>query len=127
MLGREGRSLQPAQGGGLVTAGPELVVAASFEGPACGSGCCAVLVTADTALSSLSSSALLAQQGLITPLLEAEKCSVFSIVTVCPVCAPSQLSSFLNTGEREKQTLLLVISSAVILSGPRSSLGTQSG
>lgn len=31
VLGREGRSLQPAQGGGLVTAGPELVVTASLR------------------------------------------------------------------------------------------------
>lgn len=57
------------------------------ECPACGSGCCAVLVTADTVLfSSLSSSVLLAQQGLITPLLEAEKRSVFVTVTVFVSC-----------------------------------------
>lgn len=42
------------------------------------------------------------------------------------MCTPTQLSLFLNTGEGEKQTLL-VISSAVSLPGPGSSLGAQLG
>lgn len=127
-LGQEGRSLQPAQGGGLVTVGPELVVAASLRVLHVGlSGCCAVLVTAGTALSSLSSSALLAQQGLLTPLLEAEKCSVFIAVPVFVLCVLPLRCCRFSALEKEKQTLLLVISSAVILSGPRSSLGAQSG
>lgn len=102
-LGQEGRSLQPAQGGGLVTVGPELVVAASLRVLHVGlSGCCAVLVTAGTALSSLSSSALLAQQGLLTPLLEAEKCSVFIAVPVFVLCVLPLRCCRFSALEKEK-------------------------
>lgn len=79
-----------------------------FVGPACGSGCCAVLVTAGTALFSLSSSALLAQQDLITPLLEAEKCSVFIIVAVFVPCVlPLSCLCFSTLGKEKNKHFLL--------------------
>lgn len=94
------------------------------EGPACGSGYCAVLVAAHTALSSPSSSALLALQGLITPLLEAEKCSVFVVVTVfVSVCSHSLVFVSQCWGKRKTETLL-GISSAVSLSGLKFSWGS---
>lgn len=78
-------------------------------------------MTADTVPSS-SSSALLAQQGLITPLLKAEKRSVFITVTVfVRVCSHLVVFVSQHWGKRKTETLL-VISSAVSLSGPGSFL-----
>lgn len=80
--------------------------------PARGSGRCAVPVAADAALFALppSSSALLAQQGLRTPLLPGRSVLFLSCQCLCPVCSLSLLSSSVHTGEREKQKHFLLLS-----------------
>lgn len=127
MLGQGGRSLQPAQGGGLVTAGPELGVSASLRVLHVGLG--AVLLLVLLALPSLLSPPLpcCLTGSDNTPARGKEAVCFCPRRCLCPLCAPTQLSLLLNTGEREKQTLLHVISSAVSWPGPGSSPGTQSG
>lgn len=127
MLGQEGRSPQPVQGGGLVTAGLELVVAASLRVPHVGLG--AVLFLLLLTLPSLLPPPLpcFALQGLITPLLEAEKCSVFVIVTVfVRVCSHSLVFVSQCWGKRKnRNTSCYQLCSLLVR--PGSSLGAQSG
>lgn len=89
------------------------------EGPARGSGRCAGLGAAETALSPLPSSALLAYQG---------QRSVFVVVPVCPCVRSHSLSPVLGTGgKRTTEALLFVLSSTVSLSNPQALLGSHRG
>lgn len=119
--GWEGRSLRPAQ----VVGCPSLLL----ECPARGSGGCAAPVAADAALLSLppSSSALLTQQGLRTPLLQGRSVLFLPCHCLCPVCAPSHLSSSAHTGKREKQKHFLLLSALLSPRQARESLGALSG
>lgn len=115
MLGQEGRSPRPVQGGGLVTAGLELVVAASLRVLHAGLGAVRflLLLMLPSLLPPLPCFAL---QGLITPLLEAEKCSVFVIVTVfVHVCSHSLVClcfSMLGKEKTQKHFLLSALQSS---------------
>lgn len=104
MLNCEGGSLQPAQ---VVGWSP-----LPLECPAHGSGRWAIPVAADAAFCCLplSSSALLAQQGLRTPLLQGRSVLFLPCRCLCPMCALRQLSSSVLSGEREKQKHFLLLS-----------------
>lgn len=89
------------------------------EGPACGSGRCAVLVAAHAALSSPSSALLCPAGSDNAPARGREVFCFCHCHCLCPRVLPlTRLSLFLNAGERENTETLLVISSAVFLSGP---------
>lgn len=109
-----------------MTAGLEPVVAASRRVLHVGLG--AVLLWLPLTLPSLPPPLpCFALQGLITPPLEAEKCSVFVLVAVSVrVCSHSLVFVSHCWGKRKTETLL-VISSAVSLSGPGVLLGLSRG
>lgn len=117
-LVREGRSLQPARGGGLVP----------LQGLHVG---CALCCSGSCRLCPLVSSLPLSSSDN-TPAGGREAFCFSPRRCLCPVCAPSWLSVFLDAGERGKtEPLLLVISTAVPLSGlgrfPLGSFGVMPG
>lgn len=95
-LVREGRSLQPARGGGLVP----------LQGLHVG---CALCCSGSCRLCPLVSSLPLSSSDN-TPAGGREAFCFSPRRCLCPVCAPSWLSVFLDAGEREKQNRFSLLS-----------------